>query len=111
MRVLGFDGTPHEIMEEDILYFSSHRNTICVHTAEAEFVMPVSLSELLAAYGPVGYERLDRSNVVNTTKIASYDEARKAVMFQDAPECYAPVSEPNEGRLKKLLDKRCREKA
>lgn len=103
MRVLRSDGTPYVICEEDILYFSSHRNTIYVHTAEGEFVLPISLSELLVAYAPAGYERLDRSNVVNTAQITSYDEERKVVLFQNTPDCYAPVSEPNESKLKKLL--------
>jgi DNA-binding LytR/AlgR family response regulator len=103
MRVLRSDGAPHVIMEENILYFSSHQNTIYVHTAEGEFVWPISLSELLTAYGPAGYERFDRSNVVNTTQISSYDTGRKAAIFFNAPGCYATVSEPNESKLKKLL--------
>ena len=103
MRVLRSDGAPYVIREEDILYFSNHRNTIYVHTAEGEFVWPISLSELLVAFGPVGYERFDRSNVVNTSQISGYDAGRKAALFHNAPDCYATVSEPNESKLKKLL--------
>ncbi|MDF2923604.1 MAG: hypothetical protein K0R57_2518 [Paenibacillaceae bacterium] len=106
MRVLRRDGTPCIVREEDILYFSSHQNTIYVHTAEGEFVYPISLSELHAAYGPVGYERYDRSNVVNTEQVASYDSDRKVAQFLNAASSYATVSEPNEGKLLRLLKQR-----
>ncbi|WP_438444802.1 LytTR family DNA-binding domain-containing protein [Gorillibacterium sp. sgz5001074] len=109
MRVLKPDGTPHEIREEEILYFSSYQNTLYVHTEEGEFIYPISLSELYAAYRPVGYERLDRSNVVNTRQVSEYDPERKAVMFRGSPGSYAPVSEPNERKIKKLLNDRERE--
>lgn len=106
MRVLTSDGTPHVIREEDILYFSSYQNTIYVHTEEGEFIYPISLSDLLAAYGHIGYERLDRSNVVNTEQISGYDADRKVVLFRHNPSLYAPVSVPNEGKVKKMLNNR-----
>lgn len=106
MRVLQRDGTAFEIRAEDILYFSSSQNTIYVHTAEGEFVYPISLSELQVAYGNAGYERLDRSNVVNTRRIESFDPDRKVALFEDAPGHYAPVSEANEGKVRKILKQR-----
>lgn len=109
MRVLKPDGTPHAIREEDILYFSSYQNTIYVHTEEGEFIYPISLSDLFAAYRADGYERLDRSNVVNVNQVSEYDQDRKAVLFSGNPRIFAPVSEPNERRIKKLLGERKKE--
>lgn len=106
MRVLKPDGAPHVIREEDILYFSSYQNTIYVHTEEGEFIYPISLSDLFAAYRTVGYERLDRSNVVNIDQVADYDPDRRAVKFRGNPQVFAPVSEPNERKIKKLLSDR-----
>ena len=51
MRVLLNDGSSRSILEEEILYFSNHKNTIFVHTKEGEFVLPTTLSDLYAAYG------------------------------------------------------------
>jgi len=103
MRVLKLDGTPFEIKEEEILYFSSHKNTIHVHTRECDYVYPTSLTDILAALKDCGYDRLDRSNVVNTNNIEDYDAARKVVLF-NASDKYAMVSEPNEKKVKGIID-------
>ncbi|MBW4081788.1 LytTR family DNA-binding domain-containing protein [Paenibacillus sp. S150] len=102
MRVLLNDGSSREIREEEILYFSSYKNTIFVHTKEGEFVLPTTLSDLLAAYKGKGFERLDRSNVVSLNNIECYDSERKIVTFHQG-EQFATVSEPNETRLRKFL--------
>lgn len=105
MRVLLNDGSSLEIQEEDILYFSNYKNTIFVHTKEGEFVLPTTLSDLYAAYGGIGFERLDRSNVVNIVNIADYDPERKIVLFNQG-EQFATVSESNEARIKRFLASR-----
>lgn len=105
MRVLMKDGSAREIREEDILYFSNYKNTVFVHTEEGEFVLPITLSDLSAAYSSKGFERLDRSNVVNVNNISGYDPKRKVVLFGEG-EHFATVSESNESRLKTYLAKR-----
>ncbi|AIQ13614.1 LytTR family DNA-binding domain-containing protein [Paenibacillus durus] len=102
MRVLLKDGSSLEVKEEDILYFSNYKNTIFVHTKEGEFVLPTTLSDLFAAYGSRGFERLDRSNVVNMNNINDYDASRKIVLFQSG-EQFATVSEANERRIQRFL--------
>ncbi|KAA9007461.1 LytTR family transcriptional regulator [Paenibacillus spiritus] len=102
MRVLLNDGSSREIREEEILYFSNYKNTIFVHTKDGEYVLPTTLSDLYAAYGGHGFERLDRSNVVNLGNVENYDAERKVVNFRNAPK-FAVVSESNESRLKKYL--------
>lgn len=105
MRVLLNDGSSRSIREEDILYFSNHKNTIFVHTKEGEFVLPTTLSDLYAAYGGLGFERLDRSNVVNIGNIDGYDPERKIVLFNQG-EQFATVSESNEPRIRRFLASR-----
>ncbi|MFD2114587.1 LytTR family DNA-binding domain-containing protein [Paenibacillus yanchengensis] len=105
MLVLTLDGTPCEINEREILYFSSYRNTIHVHTEKGEYIYPTSLSELHDAYSTIGFEKLDRSNVVNVNNISEYDAIRKVVKF-GASDKYTVVSEPNEKKVKKLLEDR-----
>ncbi|AKG35518.1 LytTR family DNA-binding domain-containing protein [Paenibacillus durus] len=102
MRVLLKDGSSLEVKEEEILYFSNYKNTIYVHTKEGEFVLPTTLSDLFAAYGSRGFERLDRSNVVNMNNINDYDASRKIVHFQSG-EQFATVSEANERRVQRFL--------
>jgi DNA-binding LytR/AlgR family response regulator len=102
VRVLGRDGSSLKISEEDILYFSSHQNTIYVHTPEGECILPTTLSDLYAAYQELGFERLDRSNVVNMDNTSTYDSARKVVHFTGSLE-FATVSEANEKKVKKYV--------
>ncbi|MFD0867572.1 LytTr DNA-binding domain [Chlamydia abortus] len=103
MRVLKNDGSSCEIQEEEILYFSNHKNTIYVHTKEGEFVVPTTLSDLYAAYHSSGFERLDRSNVVNLKNVSGYDSERKIVSFEGAG-TFATVSESNEKRIKRYME-------
>ncbi len=102
MRILLKDGSSREIREEDILYFSNYKNTIFVHTKEGEFILPTTLSDLSGAYEGKGFERLDRSNVVNINNIEDYDSKRKIVCFNQGKQ-FTTVSESNEPRLKKYL--------
>jgi len=102
MRVLLKDGSSRQIREEEILYFSNHKNTIFVHTKEGEFVLPTTLSDLYAAYGSKGFERLDRSNVVNINNIESYDALRKIILFNEGKQ-FTTVSEANEPRVQHYL--------
>lgn len=105
MRVLLNDGSSRRIADEEILYFSNYKNTIFVHTKEGEFVLPTTLSDLYAAYGSSGFERLDRSNVVNIGNIDGYDPERKIVLFNQG-EQFATVSESNEPRIRRFLASR-----
>ncbi|UQZ32523.1 hypothetical protein C2I18_02495 [Paenibacillus sp. PK3_47] len=102
MRVLLNDGSSLNIREEEILYFSSYKNTIFVHTKEGEFVLPTSLSDLYAAYASIGFERLDRSNVVSLNNVEDYDSERKVALFNQG-EQFVTVSESNESRVKRFL--------
>lgn len=103
MLALKSDGTPVELREEEILFFSSYQKTIFVHTEEGEFIYPISLTDLCAAYQHKGFDKLDRSNIVNLRKITDYDPIRKAVYFNSNPDVYAAVSIPNESRAKKIV--------
>jgi DNA-binding LytR/AlgR family response regulator len=103
MRVLKKDGTPWEIEDEDILQYKSHLNTLIVVTLEGEFIYPTSLSDIHSAHQDIGYERLDRSNVVNINKVTSYDSDRKIVFFKDSTTSFAVVSESNEIKIKRIM--------
>ncbi|WP_379128866.1 LytTR family DNA-binding domain-containing protein [Paenibacillus sp. sgz500958] len=105
MRVLLKDGSSRDIRQEDILYFSNYKNTIFVHTKEGEFVFPTTLSDLYTAYGSKGFERLDRSNVVNVLNIESYDALRKIIFFNNGTQ-FTTVSESNEHRVEYYLSVR-----
>lgn len=102
MRVLQNDGSSLQIDEEEILYFSTYKNTIFVHTKEGEFVLPTTLSDLLAAYASEGYERLDRSNVVNMHHVEGYNPERKVVLFRGCDQ-FANVAESHENRIRKFI--------
>ncbi|MBD2845033.1 LytTR family transcriptional regulator DNA-binding domain-containing protein [Paenibacillus sp. IB182496] len=102
MRVLDLEGNPWDISEPDIYYFTSHRSTIYIHAKQGVFLFPATLSDLLVAYQPLGFERLDRSNVVNLGNVDRYDADRKLVFFP-GQDTFSTVSEANERRLKRYL--------
>lgn len=105
MRVLSEDGTPVEISEEEILYFTNVQHNVYIHTKEGRFALPTTLTDLLAVYKPQGFERLDRCNVVNVANISEYDTKRKVVYFNES-DSYTTVSEANERRVKQYLKER-----
>jgi len=109
MRVLHHDGSSCDIQEEEILYFSNHKNTIFVHTNQGEFVLPTTLSDIFCAYVNNGFERLDRSNVVNMHNIDGYDSIRKIVSFNKGQQ-FTTVSEANDLRIKKYITARKKSK-
>ncbi|REE55473.1 hypothetical protein A8990_16719 [Paenibacillus taihuensis] len=70
---------------------------------------PLSMSQLAAAFGEYGYERLDRNVIGNLSAATSYDPAtRKLVFQQEDPgagneELYATVSMTNVSKVKHLI--------
>jgi len=113
MRVLRRDGSVCDLDEQDILYFTSYKNVITVHTLEEEFVFPTTLDQLLTAYRGLSFEKADRSFIVNMNNVKGFDPVRKSVYFQENPKDpakYAPVSEPNVNKMLKFLQQRCKPK-
>lgn len=106
MRVLRGDGSAVELDEKDILYFTTHKNIITVHTREEEFLVPTSLDQLLKAYKDLDFDKVDRSFIVNLQQVESIHPERKTVVFRDDPGKgrYVPVSEPNLPRIKKYIE-------
>ncbi len=71
----------------DVVYMHMEDRTVVYHTIDEEFyhLLP-SLSVLARHAQSLGFEKLDRINVVNLRKIKHFDEKLSIVYFQQEPE-------------------------
>lgn len=69
---------------EDVIYIESGERNVVIHTMDGEYypLMP-TLSTFEHHMKPYGFNRLDRTNLVNSNKIRKYDEVRSLVFFED----------------------------
>lgn len=106
MRALRGDGSVIELDEKDILYFTTYKNIITVHTQHDEFVLPTSLDQLQKAYEGIGFAKVDRSFIANMNHAIGFEaERRSLILGNDAGKepKYVPVSEPNLPKVIKRL--------
>lgn len=68
---------------DDVIYIESGERTVIIHTIDGEYypLMP-TLSTFEHHMKKHGFNRLDRTNLVNTTKIKDFDESRSLVYFE-----------------------------
>lgn len=67
----------------DILYMEVEERTVVFHTAEDKFYLLDTLSELAKRMGSLGFQKLDRINLVNMNKIKHFDDKHCKVFFDD----------------------------
>lgn len=106
MRVLRRDGSVAELDEKDILYFTTYKNIITVHTEVDEFVLPTSLDQLQKAYEGLGFTKVDRSFIANMNHAGGFNAERKSLIFKTDGSMepkYVPISEPNLRKVMKHL--------
>ncbi|MDF2670505.1 MAG: hypothetical protein K0R67_2811 [Paenibacillus sp.] len=66
---------------EDVLYMEVEERTVVFHTADDKFYLLDTLSELAKRMGPLGFQKLDRINLVNMNKIEQFDDVNCKVYF------------------------------
>ena len=93
----------------DVIYVHLQDRTVVYHTVNEQFyhLMP-SLSVLAKHTEAIGFERMDRINLVNVNKIAYFDDEYAKIYFEPKEQItknskYATVAFLNKGKLKKML--------
>lgn len=91
----------------DVVYIESYERTIRFHTLDGEYYpLQPSLSTYETHISQMGFDRLDRTNLVNMNKIKRFDEKRELVFFEDdytINSKYGTVSSSSKSKVKKLL--------
>ncbi|MFK7697776.1 LytTR family DNA-binding domain-containing protein [Paenibacillus sp. HJGM_3] len=68
---------------EEVLYMEVEERTVVFHTAKEKFYLLDTLSELAKRMGQLGFQKLDRINLVNLNKVTDFDEKTSKVYFND----------------------------
>lgn len=82
MRIPLISGeTIHEIDVDDILFIESDRNKIVFETFDAVLRPLTSMRDYFAYLQPA-FEQIDKSTLVQISKIAHYDSIKRIIQFE-----------------------------
>ncbi|MBU5443488.1 LytTR family DNA-binding domain-containing protein [Paenibacillus sp. MSJ-34] len=101
--VMHKENGPELIDVDDILYLTIYKKGISIHTAHNVYEPLTTLEHWLKLLKPNGFDNLDRSNIVNLSKITWFDPYTNIVFFDGQQAC--TVSESNIKKVKHLKRK------
>jgi len=102
------DNSVHWISMADINYTSLDERHIVYHTEDGIYHNILSLEDLTKVLAPVGFEKLDRGNLVQIEKITYYDSVMGKVYFDEVitkDTRYTTVAPRHMSKIKELLGK------
>jgi len=105
IRLLDPDGNPCSIDVKDLIFIRPTSDGPEFHTKDGMYFYPSTMEELQILYGDAGFERLDRTNLVNMNQVRAFDPKARKVYFDDPwskDSAFATVSEANLGKVQHL---------
>ncbi|RKP54024.1 hypothetical protein D7Z26_11585 [Cohnella endophytica] len=105
IRLLDRDGNPCTINIADLISIKPTADGPEFYTKDGMFFYPTTLDELLILFKDLGFERLDRTNIVNMNHVKSFDPKARKVYFEHPvtkDSKFATVSEANVGKVEHL---------
>ncbi|MFC5701252.1 LytTR family transcriptional regulator DNA-binding domain-containing protein [Cohnella faecalis] len=105
ITLLDRNGKPVVIEMNDVLSVTSTSDGPVFHTRVGQLYYPTTLEELQTAYSVAGFERLDRTNLVNLNQVQAFDQKARRVYFDnpwDKESKFATVSEANVHKVEHL---------
>jgi DNA-binding LytR/AlgR family response regulator len=105
IRLLDRDGNPCTINIEDLIAIKPTADGPEFYTKDSMYFYPTTLDELLILFKDQGFERLDRTNLVNMNHVKSYDPKARKVYFEypsNSDGKFATVSEANVSKVEHL---------
>jgi len=105
IRLLDTDGTPRTIAVQDIISIRPTADGPEFHTKEGMYFYPSTMEELQILFNEVGFERLDRTNLVNMNHVQAFDPKARKVYFEypwSRESQFATVSEANLSKVQHL---------
>ncbi|MFC5530147.1 LytTR family DNA-binding domain-containing protein [Cohnella yongneupensis] len=107
IRLLDRDGNPCLVKVEELIAIKPTADGPEFHTKDNLYYYPTTLEELLVILKEQGFERLDRTNLVNLNHIKAFDKKARKVYF-DSPHSkdskFATVSEANISKVEHLAN-------
>lgn len=105
IRLLDRDGNPVNVNAEDLIAIKPTADGPEFYTKDCVYFYPATLDELLIAFKDFGFERLDRTNLVNMNHVKAFDPKARKVYFDhpwDEDSKFATVSEANVKKIEHL---------
>jgi DNA-binding LytR/AlgR family response regulator len=105
LRLLDRDGNACTIRMEDIISIRPTADGPEFHTKDGMYFYPTTMEELQILFKEAGFERLDRTNLVNMNHVQAFDPKSRKVYFEypwtkESP--FATVSEANLSKVQHL---------
>ncbi|MDB4867397.1 MAG: hypothetical protein JWR03_1730 [Cohnella sp.] len=105
IRLLDRDGNACTVNVEELTAIRPTADGPEFHTKDAMYFYPTTLEELQMLFKEFGFERLDRTNLVNLNHVKAFDPKARKVYF-DHPwtkdSKFATVSEANVSKVEHL---------
>ncbi|TFE23527.1 LytTR family transcriptional regulator DNA-binding domain-containing protein [Cohnella luojiensis] len=106
IRLLDRDGNPCTVNIEDLIAIKPTADGPEFYTKDSMYFYPTTMDELLILFKNKGFERLDRTNLVNMNHVKTFDPKARKVYFehpvtQDSK--FATVSEANVSKVEHLV--------
>jgi len=105
IRLLDRDGNPCVVNVEDLIAIKPTSDGPEFYTKDNMYFYPTTLEELLVLFKDLGFERLDRTNVVNMNHVKAFDPKARKVYFEQPwtnDSKFATVSEANVSKVQHL---------
>lgn len=105
IRLLDSDGNARTIDVSDIISIRPTAGGPEFHTKEGMYFYPSTMEELQILFNEAGFERLDRTNLVNMNHVQAFDPKARKVYFEypwSKESQFATVSEANLSKVQHL---------
>ncbi|RED66524.1 MULTISPECIES: LytTR family transcriptional regulator DNA-binding domain-containing protein [Cohnella] len=105
IALLDSEGNPVKIDPADVVLIRPTPDGPVFQTKDAMYYYPTTLEELLIVLKDVGFERLDRTNIVNLNQAKAFDPKARKVYFEHpwgGDSKFATVSEANVSKVQHL---------
>lgn len=105
IRLLDRDGNSCIVDLKDLIAIKPTSDGPEFYTKDCMYFYPTTLDELLIVFKDLGFERLDRTNLVNMNHVQAFDPKARKVYFEDPwskDSQFATVSEANKSKVEHL---------
>jgi DNA-binding LytR/AlgR family response regulator len=109
IRLLDGDGSACSVNIEDLIFIRPTAEGPEFYTKDNVYFYPTTLEELQILFKDFGFERLDRTNIVNLHQVQAYDAKARKVYFEHPwtrHSKFATVSEANVSKVEHLAKER-----
>jgi DNA-binding LytR/AlgR family response regulator len=105
IRLLDTDGNPCSVNVHDLISIKPTADGPEFYTKDSMYFYPTTLDELMIMFNDLGFERLDRTNLVNMNQVKGFDPKARKVYFEypwSKESKFATVSEANKSKVTHL---------